>query len=280
MTAINCSHRGEERGQGSWCRVELGLTGEMGLVVPGQRHPRSAFPIHPANKSPAASRSGCLHLNNTLADTSFFHECVPRDKWTTETWTTEQSRVLKGLEDLGEHYLLEHTGFYLYDHVSKGGMRVVNEADHTLVISVFNGIPWLQLVECLTLRHISRNRIGEDFFVLNQTLDALVRDEDEITLESQPLAVKKIRITQTRFGPANSGPVLGADSERRLEREEEETSVCKCLAHLPHGEPIIEARYSDSAQCYPIVDPVATQLTGSPMVGDRGVVGGARTLYP
>ena len=82
-----------------------------------------------------------------------------------------------------------------------------------------------------------------------------------------------------RFGPANSGPVPGADSERRVEREEEETPMCKCLAHLPHGEPIIEVRYSDSAQCYPIVDPVATQLTGSPMVGDQGVVGGAMTLY-
>lgn len=45
MTAINCSHeegcmkRGggasEREGEGFWARAELGLTGEMGLVVPG-----------------------------------------------------------------------------------------------------------------------------------------------------------------------------------------------------------------------------------------------------
>lgn len=71
------------------------------------------------------------------------------------------------------------------------------------------------------------------------------------------------------------------DCENRVDREEEETPVCKCLAHLPHGEPIIEARYSEPTWCYPIVDPVATQLTRSRMVGDQGVVEGVCTcIYP
>ena len=39
------------------------------------------------------------------------------------------------------------------------------------------------------------------------------------------------------------------------EREEEETPVCKCLAHQPRSEPIIEARYSEPTRCYPIRGP-------------------------